>query len=333
MDHGPLSLLLMWPGEQQPGGGPNQQPNPYHQPGYQQQGQQQSAPWNAPTVTGGLPQAPHGGSGDNSGSGKKTKSIAVVAAAAVVVAAGVTGFLVLGGDKDDTAKPDPTRSSASASPSPAGSEGGHTGGVGGGPKPTIPGWKTVTNPKRGIAFDAPPEWELKSKDWVDAVGEADDPDSILIAMMAPAVLKQQWCASDPDRDGVKDYTPLAKAGSRGNRSAQSTEEMAKEDSAMWVYGQYSQPDRKKIRTSAVESYTTKSGITGSLASSSVSGVKEADDKCRTDGKATTFGFKDSQGKLVSWSFFGARGVSEEVPDATVKKMLSTVREYDNGPDS
>ncbi|TGB10553.1 hypothetical protein E2651_14480 [Streptomyces sp. MZ04] len=152
-------------------------------------------------------------------------------------------------------------------------------------------------------------------------------------MMAPAALKQRWCASDPDRDGVKDYTPLAKAGSRGNRGAKSTEEIAEHDSEMWVYGQYSQPDRKKIRTSAVESYTTKSGITGSLASSSVSGVKKNNDKCRTDGKATTFGFRNSQGKLVSWSFFGARGVSDEVPDATVKKMLGTVREYDNGPES
>ncbi|MEV0115229.1 hypothetical protein AB0H77_18575 [Streptomyces sp. NPDC050844] len=327
----------MWPGEQQPGGGPNQQPNPYHQPGYQQQGQQQGhqqpAPWNAPTVPGGPAQAPHDdGGGSGRGSGNRTKIVAIVAAAAVVVAAGVTGFLLLGGDKDDTAKPDPTRS-APTSPSPAASDKADARGNDRGPKPTIPGWQTVVNPERGIAFDAPPGWALKSKDWVEAVGEADDPDSILIGMAAPAVLKEQWCASDPDRDGVKDYTPLGEAGSKGNRSAKSTEQIAEKDSATWVYGAYSQPDRKKIRTSAVESYTTKSGITGSLASSSVSGVKKADDKCRTDGKATTFGFKDSQGKLVSWSFFGARGVSGEVPEATVKKMLSTVREYDNGPES
>ncbi|MCX4668839.1 hypothetical protein OG453_19535 [Streptomyces sp. NBC_01381] len=327
----------MWPGEQQPGGGPNQQPNPYHQPGYQQQGQQQGyqqpAPWNAPTVPGGPAQAPHDDGGGSGRGGNRTKIVAIVAAAAVVVAAGVTGFLLLGGDKDDTAKPDPTRS-ASTSPSPARSEDADARGGGGGPKPTIAGWKTVTNAERGIAFDAPPEWELKAQDRVDAVGEIDDPDSILIAMMAPAALKQQWCASDPDRDGVKDYTPLAEAGSRGNRSAKSTEEIAKKDSAMWVHGRYSQPGKKNVRTSSVEPYTTKSGITGSLTSSSVSGVKnDKNDKCRTDGKATTFGFKDSQGKLVSWSFFGARDVSGEVPEATVKKMLSTVREYDNGPES
>ncbi|MEU5954293.1 hypothetical protein [Streptomyces sp. NPDC047525] len=322
----------MWPGEQQPGGGPNQQPNPYQQPGYQQ-----PAPWITPTVPGGSPQAPQGGggngdgNGNGNGNGNKTKVIAIVAAAAVVVAAGVTGFLVLGGDKDDSAEPDPARS-ASTSPSPAESEGSDARGVDGGPKPTIPGWKAVTNAERGIVFDAPPEWELKARDWVDAVGEADDEDSILIGMVAPAALQQQWCASDPDRDGVKDYTPLAEAGSKGNRGAKSTEQIAKEDSATWVYGQYSQPDRKNIRTGAVESYTTRSGITGSVATSSVSGV-ENEDKCRTDGKATSFGFKDSKGKLVSWSFFGARGVKGEVPDATVKKMLSTVREIEPRPES
>lgn len=317
----------MWPGEQQPGSGPQQQPNPYQQPGYQQQ-----APWNAPTVPGGAPQAPQAPQGN--GGGNRTKVIAIVAAAAVVVAAGVTGFLVLGGDKDDSAKPDPAKST-SAAPSPAGSDEADSRGVGGGPKPTIPGWKTVTNAERGIAFDAPPEWELKSRDWVDAVGEADDEDSILIAMKSPAALKQKWCASDPDRDGVKDYTPLAEAGSKGNRSAKSTEQIAAKDSATWVYGLYSQPDRKSVKTSAVEPYTTKSGIKGSFATSSVSGVEntENNDKCRTDGKAATFGFKDSRGKLVSWSFFGAKGVAEEVPDTTVRKMLSTVREYDTRPKS
>ncbi|GGV55938.1 hypothetical protein GCM10010277_56660 [Streptomyces longisporoflavus] len=245
--------------------------------------------------------------------------------------AGVTGFLVLGGDKEDDAKPGPARSSASEPTRPAES-GGTERGVDGGPKPTIAGWQTVVNAERGIAFDAPPQWELKSQDWVDAVGEADDEDSILIAMMAPAVFKKQWCTSDPDRDGVKDHTPLAEAGSKGNRDAKSTEEIARENSATWVYGQYSQPDRQNIKTSAVESYTTKSGIRGSVATSSVSGVAK-DDKCDSDGKATTFGFKDSEGKFVSWSFFGAKGVSGEVPDATVKKMLSTVREYDNGSPS
>ena len=58
----------------------------------------QQAQWGAP-ATMGAPQPQQGGGGG----GNRTKLVAIVAAAAVVVAAGVTGFLVLGGDKDDTA--------------------------------------------------------------------------------------------------------------------------------------------------------------------------------------------------------------------------------------
>ncbi len=117
----------MWPGQQPPGGEQNpqannpyqqpgyQQPNPYQQPGYQQPGAygQQPPQWGTPAPAG-APQPPQGGGGGN-----RTKLVAIIAATAVVVAAGVTGFLVLGGDKDDTAdgkndkKPTPTASKSS----------------------------------------------------------------------------------------------------------------------------------------------------------------------------------------------------------------------------
>jgi hypothetical protein len=48
-------------------------------------------------------------------------------------------------------------------------------------------------------------------------------------------------------------------------------------------------------------------------------------KCASDGKAITFGFKNSAGDFVAWSFFGAKGVKGEVPEKTVMKILSTVR--------
>ncbi|NGO12155.1 hypothetical protein G5C60_32265 [Streptomyces sp. HC44] len=332
----------MWPGEQPPGGGQNpqhqpnggggQQPNPYQQPGHQQpnpyqqgpyqQGQYQQSPlqqgpyqqgqWTAPTVPSGAPVPPPGGG--------RTKLVAIVAAAAVVVAAGVTGFVLLGGDKDDKAEPDPTKSSAqpTSSGNPRASAG---------EQPTIAGWKAVVNPKRGIAFDVPAEWSLTSKDWVSYVAEDDDPEEKpLVAMMAPANLKEKWCGADEDKDGNVDFTSLASAGSKGNNGAKSTEEIARADSKAWVYGAYTQPDRKLVETSAVSSFTTTSGITGSVATSRSSGVAKKD-KCDSDGKATTFAFRDSDGDFVSWSFVGAKGVSGEVPDATVKKILGTVRLY------
>ncbi|MBW5423601.1 hypothetical protein GKQ77_18885 [Streptomyces sp. BG9H] len=343
----------MWHGQQPPGGerdqrGQGQNPqgqsqggpgqNPYQQPGYQQTGHQQpygqpygqQAPWDAPTMPGGpqgaAPEPPRGNS-------RRTKVIALSAAAAVVVAAGVTGFLLLGGDEDDTAKPEP-EPTKSASSSPSGSAD-NPRAEGGDPEPTVPGWKVVVNPRLGIAFDVPPEWSLESRDWAGGFVEDKDADDesapFLAAYAAPAYFKEKWCASDEDRDGTKEYVPLAAAGTRGNKGAKSTEKVAENDATMWVYGAYTQPDRKKVTTGPVESYTTKSGLKGSLASATSTGV-DKQEKCDSDGKATVFAFKDSDGKFVSWSFHGAKGVTGELPDTTVKKILSTVRVYEMAED-
>lgn len=76
----------------------------------------------------------------------------------------------------------------------------------------------------------------------------------------------------------------------------------------------------------MESYTTKSGITDSVGTTWSTGVKKSG-KCDSDGKSTVFGFKNADNDFVSWSFHGAMGVSGEVPDATVKKILSNLRLY------
>ncbi|MEU1117189.1 MULTISPECIES: hypothetical protein [unclassified Streptomyces] len=335
----------MWQGQQPPGGEQNQQgqnqpgqdqqgqnqlgQNPYQQPGYQQPNPYgQQAPWNAPTMPGGAggtpppPEPPRGG-------GNRTKLIAMAAAGAVVIAAGVTGVVLLGGDKDDDAAPDPT-TSASASADPADDDA-HARTGDGMPEPTVPGWKVVVNPKLGLAFDAPADWSLESRDWAGGVVDKKDADDenaeFLAAVAAPAYFKEKWCASDDDKDGIKDYTPLAVAGTRGNRGAKSTEEAARHDATNWVYGVYTQPDRKRVATGPTKSFTSKSGLKGSLVSASSSGA-DTTDKCASDGKATVFAFKNSEGRFVSWSFHGAKGVKDELTDATVQKMAGTVREYD-----
>jgi hypothetical protein len=321
----------MWPGEQPPGGAQNpqdqnQKQNPYQQPGYQQPNpyQQPPAQWNAPTLPSGPPTPPPPGD-----DGKRTRIIAIVTAAAVVVAAGVTGLVLLGGDNDDQAAPEPTKSS---SEQPSSAEASNPRGTETA-EPTVAGWKVVVNPQKGIAFDVPAEWALTATSWVSYIVEDDDPEETpLVAMMAPGVLKEKWCGVDEDKDGRVDYTSLAQAGSKGNKNAKSTEDIVRSDSKAWVYGAYTQPDKTNVTTGPVSSYTTTSGITGSLATSESSGV-EKKDKCDSDGKATTFAFKNSQGDFVSWSFVGAKGVGEEVPDATVKKILSTVRLHKDPSDS
>ncbi|MEU3742980.1 hypothetical protein AB0E78_38735 [Streptomyces sp. NPDC032198] len=335
----------MWPGQQPPGGEQNpqdqnpnpyqqpgyQQPNPYQQPGYQQQphpgafSQPEQPQWAAPTPPP-MPPQPGGGRG---GDGNKTKVTAIVAALAVLVAAGVTGFLVLGGDKDDQAdKKTPAKSAApKPTPSPTG-DGGSERGTDKGPKPTVKGWQVVVNPKWGTAFDVPADWEVDTPDTFIGFEDNEKGDgSVLIGMSAPAHYKSKWCSSDDDKDGTKDDTALGAVGTKGQNGAKNTKDVARNDSAWWVFGGYTgqkKADKKRIKISKVKSYTTASGIKGSVATSTTSGVVK-EDKCDSDGKATTFSFKNADGEYVAWSLYGAKGVKDEIPDATVQKILSTVR--------
>ncbi|MFF7356231.1 hypothetical protein ACFZA1_26825 [Streptomyces filipinensis] len=322
----------MWPGEQSSGGGQNpQQPpvghqsNPYQQPGpgpFQPNSYGQPQPWQLPTQPGGqAPVPPPAGGRRNRGG-----LVAVITAAAVVLAAGVTGFLVLGGNKRDDPAPKPT-DTASPSQSSANPRGADT------RTATIKGWQVVTNPTQGIAFDIPPRWEIQSADWVTYVSKDGDPnDKPLVAIRNVAMLQKKWCSSDDDRNGTLQDTPLAQVGTRGNNGYRSTREIAGSDPKTWVYGGYTQPDRSKAKTGTVEAFTTNSGLKGTLGTAWSVGVKKSK-KCTTDGKAWTFAFKNSAGDLVSWSFFGAKNVPAEVPDATVRKIAGTVRLYKAPSDS
>ncbi|MFH8993026.1 hypothetical protein [Streptomyces sp. NPDC017940] len=339
----------MWSGQQSPGGGQNpqdpganpyrqpgyQQPNPYGQPGYQQQpGHQQPGYPQQPghqhpgyQPPGHPQQQPTGNSGGGGG-GNRTKVIAVVAAAAVVVAAGVTGFLVLGGDGDSDEGADRggkagASGSASDKPSPGGDDGAERG-TGGDPKATVPGWQVVVNPKWGVAFDVPADWRVAGPR--RAVNLADNKTGEPLATMgSPASLKPKWCTSDDDRDGRSHDTPLAVAGTKGGRGGKSTEQVAVNTVGWWIYGAYTQPDKKSMTyDEKAKPYTTKSGVEGSIAwGRSVNTPQKG--KCASDGKAISFGFKNSAGEFVSWNLYGAKGVKEEIPDATVLKILDTVR--------
>ncbi|MFD4130274.1 hypothetical protein ACFXKK_20765 [Streptomyces globisporus] len=134
--------------------------------------------------------------------------------------------------------------------------------------PLVPGWKTVTNPKRGIAFDVPVDWAVKSSGWVTYVAENGDPEETpLVGVAAPAILKEKWCRSDDDGNGTQEDTPLASVGSRAEPDARDTAEAARQNARLWGYGSYAQPTKEKATTGAAKPFTTKSGLTGSVASS------------------------------------------------------------------
>lgn len=348
----------MWPGQQPPGGEQNpqdanqnpyqqpgyqqpnpyqqpgfQQPNPYQQPGYpqtgeQQQGYQQPGPeaWNAPSLAGG-PQPPQGGGG---GGGDRTKLVAIIAATAVVVAAGVTGYLVLGKDDDkksNTAKGGDKTSSAPKSPSPSASEEDNPRGTGSTIDPVIPGWKVVVNPKRGTAFDVPADWEVDSPSMMVGFEDVKKPDEIapLIIMSAPAYFKKTWCEADDDKDGKKDSTALATAGTKGSNGAKNFDDIILSDAPRWVYGGYTQPDKKSMTWDKKGTpFTTTSGVKGAYGWARSKNTPDKG-KCASDGKAITFGFKNSADDFVSWSLHAPTGVEGELTDETIMKILGTVR--------
>ncbi|MEU6419416.1 hypothetical protein [Streptomyces spiralis] len=340
----------MWPGQQPPGGEQNpqnnpyqqpgyQQPNPYQQPGYQQpnpytQPPQPQPQWGAPTPVGG-PQPPTGAGGGGGGA-NRTKLVAIIAATAVVVAAGVTGFLVLGGDKDDKADGGKTDGKASQSASASASTGASPSDTAAGDnprgtqteKPVIPGWKVVLNPKHGTAFDVPPDWKVDSPGVVSGFEDKKKGDgSPYIVFSAPAFLKESWCTSDDDKDGNKETSSLASSGTKGENGGKDTASIARGDAAAFAFGGYtdqSDAAKKYLKIGKAKPYTTKSGLAGSVATSFTAGVPKTH-KCDTDGKATSFAFKNSQGDFTSWTLYGAKGVKDELSDATILKILSTVR--------
>ncbi|MFF2226111.1 hypothetical protein ACFVV7_22675 [Streptomyces globisporus] len=357
----------MWPGTQPPGGEQNpqdqnqnpyqqpgyQQPNPYQQPGYPPQGQpgqpaepgygypqgqpggqpgyQQPHPYQQPTVPQYAVPGPPGGPkpGDDK---KKTTIVAIVAALAVVIAAGVTGFLVLGKDDDDSKNVADNKKSASPSAKPSESAtdaappGENPRGSEGDPKPLIPGWKVVTNPKWGTQFDVPGDWEVAGSGMFAGFEDAKKEDGSPVAgFSAPAYYKSKWCLDDSDGDGREEDTGLAGVGTKGAQGAKNTDEAAQNEAANWVWAAYSQLDPKsKVKTGKAKPFTTKSGLSGSVAQATALELANKG-KCDSDGKSIAFSFKNSKGDFSTWVLYAATGVKDELPDTTIQQILSTVR--------
>ncbi|GHA84774.1 hypothetical protein ACIQRS_20030 [Streptomyces termitum] len=332
------------PGQPPQGGYPTQPgyPQQGQGQGYPQQGYAQPNPYQQPTVPqyqvpGSLPPQGPGGGGDNN---KKTKLIAIVAAAAVVVAAGVTGFLLLNknDDKEPVAgKPSTGTSStppaggtgsASAAPEPSGapSTGLDNPRDGEDFKPTIPGWKVVHNPKYGTLFDVPPEWDvLKPGMSVGVEDEKRNDGMPLVTMSGPTQYKSEWCTFDSDKNGRPETWGLASAGTKGGQGAKDTASAARGEAGTWVWGAYAQHmPEKSIKISQAQPYTTKSGLKGSMATATAPNVTKRN-KCETDGKSLAFTFITAKGDYSTFVLYTAAGVKDEIPDATIQKILSTVR--------
>lgn len=309
---------------QQPG---YHQPNPYQQPGYQQPnpyqqpaqvpgapghpGQPGVPQWTPPGAPGG-PQPPR----DNR---RRTTMIAIGAAVAVVAAAVVTGVVVL---KDDDEQPaakggDPKpASSAPADPSPSQ---GQSAAPDDNPrdgesvKPVIDGWKVVVNGKRHNAFDVPADWTVRSPTM--STGFESEDGKPLVTMSGNAVYKDGECAKNDHRAG---------AGTKGAQGAKSEGSAAEIESLNWVFAAFDQKKTGRFDTTKAKPFKSDHGITGYTASATVTGVKKTD-KCVTDGKAFAVTYKDTSGDLATWILYAGTGFDGELPDDTIKKIMSSLR--------
>ncbi|QDY75726.1 hypothetical protein [Streptomyces qinzhouensis] len=315
------------PYQQPPGQGVYGQPSPYQQPTVSQPAVSQS-PASHYTAPG--PPPP--------GDRRKTTVVAVVAALAVVATAVVTGVVVLGGEGDTGDSADRQRGGATVSaggaepgtpsPPPAGPTSTEENPrAGKDAEPTVPGWKVVINPQHGTMFDVPPEWTLMGAGMQTGYeDEKKGNGAPAVVMSAPAQLRPTWCLYDYDKDGTKEDWGLATAGTKGARGARSTADAAYNEAYNWAWAAYAQGDAEgTVRVARAKPFTTASGLTGSVATATASGTKKRH-ACETDGKSTAFSFKDSTGEIKTFVLHGVAGVTGELPEATVRKILGTIRQ-------
>ncbi|MFC5723400.1 hypothetical protein ACFP1Z_24870 [Streptomyces gamaensis] len=275
----------------------------------------QGAPqWPSPTPPVDLGKPPRGGGS------KRTTVIAIGAAVAVVAAAVVTGVVVLK-DRDQKNDSNPAPQAAGSSPaapsSPAASAGPDAPldnpRTGGDVKPVIDGWKAVINPKRHDAFDVPADWTVESPTLM--IGFEDDKGKGLVGMTGPSRFKKGYCQKNGE---------LAAAGTKGAQGAKSEADAAEVEALNWVFAGFDQKKTGKFDTTKSQPFKSDYGITGYSASATVTGVKKTD-KCTTDGKAFAVTYKDTQGDLATWVLYAAKGVNDELPDETIKKIMSSLR--------
>ncbi|WP_419993007.1 hypothetical protein [Streptomyces boninensis] len=332
----------MWQG-QQPGGEqhPNQQqPNPYQQPpqyGQQQPYGQQPNPyqqpaggWSAPTPPGGM-QPPQK-------QGPKTSQIvAIVTVVAVLAAAVVVGVVLMNrddGGKEPTAggskSPSPDKKK-SASPSDTASEDdARSDGSNGGLKAVVPGWKPVSNPKHSTLLDVPPTWKIQGSGTLQGYGKGGFGEKFEgVTLSGPATYKDKWCESGEDSYG------RALTGTKGANGAKNTKVGAENESIAWAafrnFGSDGLKSAKKavqagnVKTDPAKAFTSTAGFKGHYVTSTTKNTPK-DNKCEgNDTKSVAFTFKVKSGEFKTWILVTDINVKDEVPDATIKKIMKSLR--------
>ncbi|MEU8827119.1 hypothetical protein [Streptomyces sp. NPDC048636] len=250
---------------------------------------------------------------------------------AVVAAATVAAVLVLdkndgeddtsSGKKPAASSPAPSSSKPSEDPADGGRGDDNPRSGGEDIKPVIPGWKTVVSSKRHNAFDVPGNWVVESSGL--SVGFEDDKGKPLVIMSAPGIYKKDYCSVKRE-GGYENKSDAAAAGSKGAQGAKSEASAARIEAGNWAFAAFDQEKTGHLKVGQSKKFTSDHGLKGYTASATVTGVKKTD-KCSTDGKAVTVSYTDTNGDFATWVLYSVKGTKNEVPDTTIKKIMSTLR--------
>ncbi|MGW8376800.1 hypothetical protein [Streptomyces sp. ODS28] len=290
----------------QPPQGRPPQPNPYaQQPGQQMPGQ----PWPPQGAPGG-PQGPGGGGGG----GMSKAAVIAVSAAAAVIAIAVGGFFLFqsGDDSEDTAAD--KKPAQSSKKQTAGQEKSKDGS-----DPVHPGWQAVLSDKYYTAFDVPKSagWKVNPQA-VQYVIENDKTKKPVLVMSGTAGFKDKFCED----------SPLAVVGTKGAKGSKSDKEAAEVAAANFAIGGFDQKQKGKLTKSGGKPFTNEHGVHGYAASAVVTGAPKKHGCSPTAGKVVTAAFANEHGERVVWVHSTAAGVDGEVPDATIKQMIASLRPYE-----
>ncbi|SFB94004.1 hypothetical protein [Streptomyces aidingensis] len=332
--------------------GTGESPNPYQQPGFHQ-----ANPYQQPTVPGAgagygvaggqtpdtapLPPVPP----DGGGKGGRGRLVGAIIAATALVAAVAVGGVVLVNSKGDgdgdggTAQPAGEEQQEQAGPDQdekgeaEPTEGGAEGedeelrpddpraGVTERPDPVVADdWQVQTHTERNNAFDVPPDWEVDSESVYVGYEFEHEGEEMAFILSAPVYYMEGYCGSSSSR---------IFAGTTGSLGATDTAASAEHESRNWVLAAYDREQQGTLTVGEAEPFSSEHGLEGHISTSTVENVpvEEGDECAASSGKVIAISYKDAQADIVTWLMIMDLGYEGEPDQATIDKIVNSLRPY------
>ncbi|WP_329238784.1 serine/threonine protein kinase [Actinoallomurus sp. NBC_01490] len=246
--------------------------------------------------------------------GRRVGLVVGVGAAVVALAAGTAVALTWDGKPPPKPGPTPTRSAASRTPRA------ETG-------PLIAGWKTTVAPQYGIAYDAPPTWTVKTPGYVVYFPDANS--NILAAEKGVAEVDRGKCTSVVAgvRGGVLSTQKPSKT-QLGTLQYAAADEARKWANA--AYGGSGAHPRPPTVSTGQGGSITLNGVDAAYTTVAVTTAAGGDACTPPHAMVETVAMASVPGSStgpVFFTVFADRGISGQVSDEEIKKVIGTIRPY------